>query len=225
MKHPKLTYSLSAVVALALLVPAAAAAAAVPSSPAATAHQTTAAKAGHRSLAAVLLKDKSGFDRKGRDFDIATAAVLAVLKAKPDSPVAVLTDGSVPLTAFVPTDNAFRRLVKSVTGHTYASERKVFNAVAGLGIDTVEQVLEYHVVPGATITARQALKANGAVLDTAQGSTITVAVNPFIHLRDQDPDALNPRVILSLTNINKGNAQIAHGINRVLRPIDLPAAG
>ncbi|WP_310526492.1 hypothetical protein [Nocardioides sp.] len=31
----------------------------------------------------------------------------------------------------------------------------------------------------------------------------------------------NPRVRVAAKNINKGNKQIAHGINRVLRPIDL----
>src|ERR1700709_2399415 len=62
---------------------------------------------GGRSLAAVLTADKSGFDRNPHDFDVLTAAVLAVLKAKPNSPVKVLADGSVALTAFVPTDGAF----------------------------------------------------------------------------------------------------------------------
>ena len=36
---------------------------------------------------------------------------------------------------------------------------------------------------------------------------------------DRDPNARNPRVIAP--DINKGNKQIAHGINRVLRPLDL----
>jgi hypothetical protein len=40
-------------------------------------------------------------------------------------------------------------------------------------------------------------------------------------LVDKDKDARNPRVIIPLRNINKGNKQIAHGIDRVLRPIDL----
>jgi hypothetical protein len=41
-------------------------------------------------------------------------AVGAVLAAKPNSPVAVLADGNVPLTAFLPTDGAFRRLAHSL---------------------------------------------------------------------------------------------------------------
>ncbi|MEK8105648.1 hypothetical protein NKG94_11765 [Micromonospora sp. M12] len=36
---------------------------------------------GTTSLAQVLTKDKSGFDRNSRDFDVLTAAVLAVLEA------------------------------------------------------------------------------------------------------------------------------------------------
>jgi len=205
--------------------------AAAPSQAAPSAKQTSVAKPaaktlGDKSLAAVLTSGKVGFDRNRQDFDILTAAVLAVLKAKPTSPVSVLTDGSVPLTAFIPTDDAFRRLVGSLTGKYFYSEQKVFDAVAGLGIPTVETVLLYHVVPGATITAKQALKSNGAVVTTAQGGTIKVYVTkgPRIGLQDKDPDSRNPRVILSLTDINKGNKQIAHGIDRVLRPLDLPAA-
>lgn len=44
-----------------------------------------------------------------------TAAVLAVLEAKPNSPVKVLTDGTVALTAFIPTDAAFQQLVREIT--------------------------------------------------------------------------------------------------------------
>src|SRR4051794_3379630 len=69
----------------------------------------TAKPLGTRSLAAVLTQDTGGFDRNARDFDILTAAALAVLEAKPDSPVTVLTDGTVALTAFVPNDGAFQR--------------------------------------------------------------------------------------------------------------------
>ena len=80
--------------------------------------------------------------------------------------------------AFLPTDRAFRRLAHSLTGKWYHSEKKVFTKLAGtLGVDTIESVLRYHVVPGATITYRQALKANGAVLQTAlKGATIKVKV-------------------------------------------------
>jgi uncharacterized surface protein with fasciclin (FAS1) repeats len=82
-------------------------------------------------------------------------------------------------------------------------------------------VLLYHVVPGATITYRQALKSNGAVLQTAlSGATIKVKVKcALVILKDSDPDARNPVVIAP--NLNRGNKQIGHRINRVLRPVDL----
>ncbi|MBU2667947.1 fasciclin domain-containing protein [Actinoplanes bogorensis] len=180
---------------------------------------------GTRSLAAVLTADKSGFDRNGHDYDILTAAVQAVLKAKPASPVKVLADGNTALTAFLPNDLAFERLVADIQ-HTkrLPGEKAAFTAVAGLGINTVESVLLYHVVPGATITSKAALKSDGASLKTAAGSSIKVDVYGWcvkrIALIDADRNDRNPRVIKF--DINKGNKQIAHGIDRVLRPIDLP---
>ncbi|MBB4693430.1 fasciclin domain-containing protein [Paractinoplanes abujensis] len=180
---------------------------------------------GTKSLAAVLTADKSGFDRNGHDYDILTAAVQAVLKAKPASPVKVLADGKTPVTAFIPNDLAFRRLVADIQ-HTkrLPGEKAAFTAVAGLGINTVESVLLYHVVPGATITRKAALKSDGAKLKTATGATIKVDVYGRWHKRialiDADRSDRNPRI--NRFDINKGNKQIAHGIDRVLRPIDLP---
>lgn len=187
----------------------------------ASAHDSSTPTPGTRSLAAVLAQDGSGFDHNWADFDIVDNAVHAVLAAKPSSPVKVLADGTVPLTAFLPTDYAFARLAHDLTGHWYTSEQTVFNVVASLGINTVETVLLYHVVPGATITYRTALHSNGATLRTAQGGTITVQVRNcwIVRLVDNDPDSPNPTVVQP--NINHGNRQIAHGISRVLRPVDL----
>jgi uncharacterized surface protein with fasciclin (FAS1) repeats len=182
---------------------------------------------GNRSLAAALTAHGNGkFDRNWNDYDIVTQAVLAVVKAKPTSAVSVLTQGKVRLTAFIPDDRAFRRLAKDLTGTAPRTEKATFNAlVSAVGVDTIEQVLLYHVVPGATITAKMALRSNGAVLTTAQGGTITVGVAdrtvPLIVLQDKDPDALDPIVDPGALNINKGNKQIAHGIVFVLRPADL----
>ena len=65
---------------------------------------------GVSSLADVLAADGHEYDSNWKDFDILDAAVTTVLGAKPDSPVAVLADGNVKLTAFAPTDRAFQRL-------------------------------------------------------------------------------------------------------------------
>jgi len=187
-----------------------------------------AAPTGNRSLAAVLTANGNGqFDSNPFDYDIVTQAVLAVVAAKPSSPVALLANGDVALTAFLPSDFAFRDLVRQLTGKTYGTEKQVFDAlVAAAGVDTIEAVLLYHVVPGATITSADAVKADGAVLTTAQGGTITVDVLVswlgIVRLVDQDPSDANPYLNPFALNINKGNKQIAHGITAVLRPVDLP---
>ena len=70
-----------------------------------------------------------------------------------------------------------------------------------------------------------AVKANGANLTTALGSTVGVRVYnravPVIELRDKDMNAANAFVNPFATDLNKGNRQIAHGITAVLRPVDL----
>lgn len=185
-----------------------------------------AAAPGEDSLASVLTAEPAAFDEEASDFDILTAAVLAVLEAKPDSKVTVLTDGATPLTAFLPTDRAFANLVDSLTATSPDTEQATFDAVAGLGIDTVETVLLYHVVPGAAVDAGAVLDSDGASLTTAAGPQVTVAVrsDTNIALIDKDRNARNARVVLEQTNINEGNQQLAHGVDRVLRPADLPAA-
>lgn len=179
---------------------------------------------GSQSLASVLLSDGNRFDHNGKDFDIVTEAVLAVLQEKPNSPVKVLTDGSVPLTAFVPNDEAFRFLAEDLTDKWMWNESKVFSAVASLGIPAVESVLLYHVVPGVTIDSGMAVKADGASVPTANGKSFTVDVGSkkgvtTVRLVDLDDDERNPRV--RVFDVNKGNMQIAHGIDRVLLPLDL----
>ena len=152
---------------------------------------------GNKSLVKVLTSDKNKWDKQGKTR----------------------------VTAFIPTDRAFKKLASALTGKTVKTELRAFEVVAGLGIDTVETVLLYHVVPGATITAKKALKADGAKLTTAQGGTLKVLVKgkkthtPTIELRDKDPDFPNAKVVQP--DINKGNKQIAHGINGVLLPANL----
>ena len=193
-----------------------------------TAPANAQAARGNDSLASVLTSDGNTFDKNAGDFDILTEAALAVIAAKPDSPVALLADGTTRLTVFAPTDQAFRLLAKDLTGKTIRSEKKVFSALVDLaGVDTIETILLYHVVPGATLTSTQVLKADGAKLDTAAGDTVKVKITmrehraPVVKLRDRDRNDRNPRAILAALDINKGNKQIAHAIDRVLRPIDL----
>jgi hypothetical protein len=192
----------------------------------AAAPAATAADPGTRSLAAVLTSDGNKFDGNWYDYDIVTEAVLAVLGAKPKSPVGLLTDGTVPLTAFIPNDRAFQVLAYDLTKKWPTTEEKTFTALVGaVGVDAIEQVLLYHVVPGAAITKKAAVNANGATLTTAQGGTIGVRVYnkylPVVELRDKDTNDVNPFLNPRALDLNAGNAQVAHGIVFVLRPLDL----
>ena len=192
----------------------------------ATAPAASAKAIGEDSLAGVLTSDGNQFDKNKNDFDIVTEAALAVIGAKPDSPVGLLADGSQRLTVFAPTDQAFRLLVKDLTGQTIKSEKKIFDSLVELaGVDTIETVLLYHVVPGKTLTSNKVLKADGAKLTTAQGGKVKVDVKMkpslSITLKDRDKNDQDPKVVLKALDINKGNKQVAHGIDRVLRPIDL----
>jgi uncharacterized surface protein with fasciclin (FAS1) repeats len=179
---------------------------------------------GTTSLASVLKAGQAKFDRDFADYDILTKAVEAVLAAKPNSPVKVLADGNTAVTAFIPNDQAFINLASALTGKNVRTENAAFKAVAGLGIPTVEQVLQYHVVPGPAILSEAALKANGAKLKTAlDGKTVSVRVNtsaPSITLVDRATKLPNPKVILDQVDINKGNKQVAHGIDAVLLPMN-----
>lgn len=207
-------------------VPAILAASALALGAMATAPAAHAKAVGEDSLAALLTSDNNKFDGNAKDFDIVTEAALAVVAAKPDSPVAVLADGTKRATVFAPTDQAFRLLAKDLTGQTIKSEKKIFEALVDLaGVDTIETVLLYHVVPGKTLTSRKVLMADGAKLMTAAGETVKVNIRKKpslrITLKDKDRDDRDPRVVLSALDLNKGNKQVAHGIDRVLRPIDL----
>lgn len=173
------------------------------------------------SLAQVLAADGHRFDKKWGDLDILDAAVMAVLDAKPDSAVGILAKKKAKLTAFLPTDRAFRQLAKDLTGTAPKTEKATFNALAeAAGIDVIETVLLYHVVPGATLNSGKVAKSDGAKLTTAQGGTVTVDVRKkFIALKDADPDLRDPRVVA--VDVNKGNPQIGHVIDRVLLPLDV----
>ena len=181
-----------------------------------------ASKAGNTSLAEVLDADGQKFDKNAKDFDIVEAAALAVIGAKPDSPVGLITDGKTRLTVFVPTDAAFRAFVKDLTGKAPKSEAKVLAKVVEIAgsIDVVETILLYHVVAGKTLTSPKVLAAEGDKVETAMGKSFRVHVTKDgVVLNDKDKDDDNPTVVV--LDINRGNKQVAHGIDRVLRPLDL----
>lgn len=174
------------------------------------------------SLAEVLAADGNKFDRDQKDFDVLDRVVRAVLAAKPDSPVAVLADGTQTVTAFLPTDQAFRRLARDlVGGDAGKNERTAFTSLAGaVDADTLETVLLYHVVVGQKLDSGIVAESDGAMIETAQGGDITVNVEGNkITIGDLDPTDADPRV--TVVDINSQANQLGHAINRVLRPADL----
>jgi len=185
----------------------------------------TGTKAPQRTLADILLADSKsdnaeGFDRRFWDYDIVTQAVLLF----PDL-VEAASDPDAELTVFLPTDLAFRRLVYELTGQWLRNEADVFDAVASLGVDTVKSVLLYHIVP-ASISYRAALKSDGAELATLlDGADIVVDVRgkKWKTVRLVDLDTNDPNAVVIRPNVGGAASNgYAHGVNRVLRPIDLP---
>ncbi|HSB86405.1 MAG TPA: fasciclin domain-containing protein [Ilumatobacteraceae bacterium] len=187
-----------------------------------TEHETTPPPS--QTLAEILLSDSAGddangFDKNAKDFDIVTQAALLY----PDL-VAAVSNPDLELTVFLPNDGAFRKLVKDLTGQRPRSESDIFAAVAGLGLDTVRTVLTYHVIAGSAIDYDTARQSDGAVLTTLQGSTLTVDVRGgwcrSVRLIDNDPDARDPMVVSPNVGGEATNG-FAHGIDRVLRPVNL----
>lgn len=176
------------------------------------------------TIADVLLSDSGkdgadGFDWRWYDYDIVTQAVLLF----PDL-VAAASDPAASLTVLAPNDDAFRRLVKDLTGTWYRSEADVFAAVASLGTDTVKAVLTYHIV-GSKVGLPAVLASDEQAIPTLGGGTFTIDVRnkrwAFVEFVDNDPNARNA----FLNRVNVGGGELAngfiHGIDRVLRPIDL----
>lgn len=206
---------------LSLFTTAALVSATVALSPAATAQEEGETPLGLNALTNVLNVAEYDFDADLTDFDILTYLALDVMGAKPNSPVWALADGNVKMTAFIPTDRAFKKLVTALTGETLKRERKIYLAVRALGMDTVEKVLLYHVVLGDPILSETAVAAATAstFLTTAEGSTIRVVFNgDLLKVRDKDLNRINPNVILARVDVNEGNNQVAHPINGVLLP-------
>lgn len=202
----------------------------------------TPAQATPDSLAGVLgVGDESlGFDKNRYDFDILREAAEAVLAADSNSPVGVLADGSVPLTAFIPNDRAFQVLEWSLTGSWEWRESEVFDGIVaaagtlGDPIEVIEGILLYHVYNGelgavdsATVLSLKGAPKEARTLTMAAGGDVTLRVlsdspkRPFVVLKDNDRNAFDPTLIRSKLDIRAGE-QIAHGISLVLRPTDLP---
>ncbi len=136
------------------------------------------------------------------DFDIVTKAALVTGADK-------ILASQTAFTLFAPNDRAFEVLANDLglLGKNYrfgakVDETKVFNAIAGLGIPTVTEVLLYHVIPNAKVTGKQVLSGPFTQrLDMANSEKLRVTVLsrstkfPVIVLGDKDGRVFNDLVV------------------------------
>ncbi len=216
----------AAVLVTAIAAPVAAA----PAAQAGKAAPAPAAPAPAGSILALLEADGTNFDRDWYDFDILEAAGRTVLGAKPTSPVSAITVPNAGITVFAPNDRAFQLLALSLTGKWSWTEEAVVNSlITALGasaVDTIENVLLYHVISGKVdfATAKSVAASPNPAVATVLGPTITLRFIPWLNtlvLRDQDPNAADPWVVNSKRDIPVGTNSMVHGISLVLRPADL----
>ena len=182
------------------------------------------------SIADVLLADDAGsgqanvLDRNWRDYDLLTAAVLAVGAS---DLVPAAANKSAALTVLAPNDQAFRLLAHDLTKKPMRNEQQVLDAllaVEAAAPGTIKAVLSYHIVP-AKLGPAAVLASDNVSVTSLGGGTFTVDVinrrAAFVQFVDGDPNARNA----FLNKINVGGGELAngfvHGVDRVLRPLDL----
>lgn len=148
------------------------------------------------------------------NFNILVAALGFVDAELPGTDlVATLSDATADLTVFAPTDAAFTALaVAQGFDGDESDEGAVIGFLAGLGAETLRDVILYHVSPGSQTLAD--IGAAGTV-DTALGVTITADGATLI---DNDPELTDPTVVIP--DIQAANG-IVHAIDQVLLPIDI----
>jgi uncharacterized surface protein with fasciclin (FAS1) repeats len=173
-----------------------------------------AAAEGHTTIVDAVLADDG-------EFDVLEAAVLAVEDAG-ILPAATLLSSEGPFTVFAPTDKAFAKLAEDLGGEDLDSDDAVVGwLVENVGLETIAAVLSYHVVAGLAVDSATVVTLDAApTLGGEVGIFAPGKAFRSIQFVDNDPDARNPKLVKGLFDIEVDNG-IIHGIDRVLRPIDL----
>ena len=149
-------------------------------------------------------------------FNVLVSALQYVDTALPGTNLlGALSGASANLTVFAPTDAAFGQLAKDLgdTGSVTNEAAVTSFLVGALPVETIRDVILYHVSAGAKTLAQ--ISANPTIA-TLNGQTITADRRT---LTDKDPDLINPSLVQ--TNIAATNS-IIHVIDRVLLPVNLP---
>lgn len=154
------------------------------------------------------------------EFDVLEAAVLAVESAG-ILPAATLLSSEGPFTVFAPTDKAFDKLAEDLSGEDFDSDDEVVGwLVANVGLETIADILTWHVVTGAV---ESSVVVTLDAFDTLGGelSVFYPGGNArSLQIVDNDPDSRNAKLVKGAFDIETGNG-IIHVIDRVIRPFDL----
>lgn len=167
--------------------------------------------------------------KKDGDFNVIGNVVLALVQAGKLSGADVDALKTAQLTAFLPTDRAFRQLVADLSAKRLWQVREdevIPFLVSALPLDTIAAVVKYHIFPSGKVDYRTALS-----LDTNRGLGTAVYITMynggtlgvdrrwyFLQLVDSGTAlgiANRPWVVRA--DIDAGNA-IVHGISAVLLP-------
>lgn len=168
-------------------------------------------------------------DKRYGSFNIIGNVVLALADTGDLSAADVEALGSAEITAFLPTDRAFRRLVADLSGKRVWQVREsavIPFLVDNLPLATIAEVVKYHIYAAGKVDYRAALsldsnrrKGTNVYIPMYNGGELGIDRRWFfIQLRDSGEagfGANNPWVIMP--DIDAGNA-LVHGINRVLLP-------
>ncbi len=181
--------------------------------PATTTPGTTTVPAPPPTIALVLAPYVGKFDIDNNNFNIATQVLLQF----PDLAFATTKAGS--NTVFLPTDYAFRALVRSLTGKVVVPENQVFQALLKLGKDKLGAIVRTHVLRNTRLTYGQALQSNGKLFTTWQGGRLRIQVTPvgrkFVVLHDGADRFADAKIIRA--NVRASNG-IIHVVDRVMLP-------
>ena len=173
------------------------------------------------TIAQVLRTYATTFDTNPNDFNVAAHLVAQY----PDLMAAASKPGS--NTVFMPTDYAFRRAVRTITGKLVIAEADLVKTVNLLGKDMVGRLIRYHVLKGVKLVYGQALQSNGKAFTTFEGGTLKVSVAKVPGLKVQRPfvflvDKATKRPDAKITNGNlMASNGVIHVIDQVLLPIEL----
>jgi uncharacterized surface protein with fasciclin (FAS1) repeats len=146
-------------------------------------------------------------DSNPNDYDLLVQAVTATDLAP------TLDDEDARFTVFAPTDRAFLRLVKDLTGEKPESEQEALETITGaLTTEQIKNVLLYHVVANRQLNLKKVQKSRR--IRMANGGIVRPRGRV---LKDETRSAKDPKVVKKASNIRTANG-IIHTIDRVLRP-------